>query len=259
MFTLASQFAVHLIDPPALILMLLVLAWISRKRWPRVSPGIFGALILLLYLLACPQTSDWLVSTLEDQYPDKGVVNVPAAQAIVVLGGALNLPSDSHPLVGITNSADRVLEAMRLYRAGKAPLLVLSGGGDPLLTKVRPLYEADEMRSMLVEWGVVESSIVVENSSTNTRENALFTHRLLEPRGIRRVILVTSAIHLPRAAETFRHVGFDVVPVPADFITGWEKQKLLFNWIPSSTALVNSRNAIHEWLGLWVYRVRGWG
>ena len=258
MFNLASKVLFLFIDPPALILILLIVAWVAQNRRPRFFSGILAATILLLYLLACPKTSRWLVSTLEDQYRDNGIANVPAAQAIVVLGGSMKMPNGSHLLAEVTNSSDRMLEALRLYRAGKAPMIVPSGGDDPLLPNARNLHEADEMRTILEEWGVPESAILVEDGSINTRENALFSHRLLEQRGIERVILVTSAIHMPRAASTFRRVGFDVVPVPADFLTGWEEQASIFDWFPSSGALANSKEAIHEWLGLWVYRMRGW-
>jgi uncharacterized SAM-binding protein YcdF (DUF218 family) len=217
-----------------------------------------AATMLLFYLLACPGMSEWLVRTLEDQYPDHGVARVPEAPAIVVLGGALNMPSDSHSSVEINSSSDRLLEALRLYRAGKASLVVVSSGGNPLFSKARNMHVAEAMRSILEEWGVPSSAILAEDASIDTRQNALFTRRLLEQRGIGRVLLVTSAIHMPRAASAFRKVGFDVVPVPADFLTGWEEQTALFNWFPSSTAMANSRDAIHEWLGLWVYRLRGW-
>jgi uncharacterized SAM-binding protein YcdF (DUF218 family) len=258
MFNLASKVLFLFIDPPAFILILLIWAWVARKRRPRVFAGMFSSAIILLYMLACPTTSSWLVGTLENQYRDNGVVNVPAAQAIVVLGGALNMPSEAHRQAEITNSADRMLEALRLYRAGRAPLVVLSGGDSPLLPKARMMHEADEMRAILEEWGIPDAATLVEDGSINTRENALFTHKLLAQRGIGQIILVTSAIHMPRAVATFRKVGFDVVPVPADFLTGWEKQRAVFNWLPSSGALADSSNAIHEWLGIWVYRMRGW-
>ena len=61
----------------------------------------------------------------------------------------------------------------------------------------------------------------METGSINTRENALDSYGLLAPRGIRRIILVTSALHMPRAAVAFRKAGFDVIPAPADFVTGW--------------------------------------
>jgi len=258
MFNLASKVFFLFVDPPALILILLVFGWVVGRRRPRVLLSAYVAAVLLLYFLACPTTSGWLVGTLENQYRDNGVVNLPTAQAIVVLGGSLNMPSETHPEAGITNASDRILEALRLYRAGKAPLLVVSGGDSPLLLQARKLHEADEMRAILDEWGAQDSAILVEDGSINTRENALFTRKLLEPRGIGRIILVASAIQMPRAAAAFRKVGFDVVPAPADFLIGWEKQISIFNWFPSSGALSDSSNAIHEWLGIWVYRMRGW-
>jgi uncharacterized SAM-binding protein YcdF (DUF218 family) len=101
-------------------------------------------------------------------------------------------------------------------------------------------------------------AILVEDVSINTRENALFTHKILAARSIDHVILVTSAIHMPRAAATFRKVGFDVVAAPADFQSGWAQQSSVFNWLPSSANLLNSSNVRHEWLGYLIYKLRGW-
>jgi uncharacterized SAM-binding protein YcdF (DUF218 family) len=114
------------------------------------------------------------------------------------------------------------------------------------------------MRLLLVEWGIPDAAIQVEGGSINTRENALFSHQLLARRGIGRIILVTSAIHMPRAAAAFRKAGFDVVAAPADFQTGWGESSAMFRWIPTAGALGGSSRAIREWLGLSVYRLRGW-
>ena len=258
MFAAASRIIFLLIDPPALVFILLLCAWLTRKRRPKLFVGLYGSAVVILFLLACPTVSNRIVRTLEDQYPDRGLASEPQAQAIVVLGGALNLPSDVHHASGITNSTDRLLAALRLYRAGKAPYVVLSGGDSPFLVTARSQHEAEEMRSIVEEWGLPDAAILIEDASINTHENAVFTRRLLQPRGLERVILVTSAAHMPRAAATFRKVGFAVVPAPADFLTGWTPEIGVFNWLPSSGALANSSNAIHEWIGLLVYRLSGW-
>jgi uncharacterized SAM-binding protein YcdF (DUF218 family) len=258
MFNLASKTLFLFVDPPALIFLLLICAWIVRKRRPKISVSMCAAAVLLLFVLGCPTTSQWLVRSLENQYPDRGLSVEPNAQAIIVLGGSLNLPSDTHQFVGLTNSSDRIDEGLRLYRAGKAPLIVVSGGDSPLNTRIRPLHEADYMRSLLEEWGAPDSAILVEDASINTRENALFTHKLLAAHGINRVLLVTSAIHMPRAVAAFRKVGFDVVAAPADFQSGWVAQASVFNWLPSSGSLLNSSNVLHEWLGYFIYKLRGW-
>jgi uncharacterized SAM-binding protein YcdF (DUF218 family) len=258
MFNLASKILFLFVDPPALIFLLLICAWMSRKRLSKVSLSLYAAAVLLLFVLGCPTTSQWLVRSLEHQYPDKGVSVERNAQAIIVLGGSLNLPSDAHPFVGLSNSADRIQEGLRLYRAGKAPLIVLSGGDSPLNTRIRPLHEGGYMRSLLEEWGAPKSAIIVEDASINTRENATFTHKMLAARGVDHIILVTSALHMPRAVATFRKVGFDVVAAPADFQSGWVEQASVFNWLPNSGDLANSSNVLHEWLGYLVYKLRGW-
>ena len=169
------------------------------------------------------------------------------------------MPSGVHHSSAIINPSDRLLLALRLYRAGKAPLVVLSGGDNPLFSGGAPQQsETEVMRQLLMEWGIPDGAIQVEAGSINTRESALFSHRLLADRGVARIILVTSAIHMARATAVFRKAGFDVVAAPADFQTGWGALREIFRWIPEAGALVDSSQAIREWLGLGVYRLRGW-
>ena len=232
MFYFASKFLFLFVDPPTLIFVLLIAAWILRKCWSRVSFCLYTTALIVLFLTGCPTTSQWLVRSLESQFVDKGVEAEPAAEAIVVLGGSISMPSEGHPSSRLIATSDRLLEAMRLYRAGKAPLIIASGGDSPLDPQLGPLHEADEMRSILEEWGVPASVILVENRSVNTHENAVFTHRLLESRRINSIILVTSAIHMPRAAAAFRKAGFNVSPVPANFLSG-DEPPTLFKWLPT--------------------------
>jgi uncharacterized SAM-binding protein YcdF (DUF218 family) len=109
---------------------------------------------------------------------------------------------------------------------------------------------------MLQEWGVPASAILTEENSVNTHENATMSFKLLSARNIRRIILVTSAMHMPRAVATFRKLGFDVVPAPADFCSGWSMDGL--RWAPNANNSASTGQALREWLGLWVYRLRGW-
>jgi uncharacterized SAM-binding protein YcdF (DUF218 family) len=258
MFNLASKVLFLFFDPPALIFLLLIGAWIVRKRSSASFQRMFAAALFVLLIFASPTPSRWMIRSLENQYPDLSIRNCPTSEAIVVLGDTLNLPNAAHPSSGLTIGSDRLLKAFRLYCAGKAPLIAVSGGNNPLLSHAPVGHEADEMRAILIEWGVPDSAILVENQSIDTRENALFTRKLLADRGIQHITLVTSAFHMPRAAATFRKVGFGVDPVPADFVTGWNEPVTAFQWIPTSRALLTSSNAIHEWLGLLVYRLRGW-
>jgi uncharacterized SAM-binding protein YcdF (DUF218 family) len=87
----------------------------------------------------------------------------------------------------------------------------------------------------------------VESASRDTHENAVFTHRMLHPNGIRRIVLVTSSSHMRRAVQEFRAAGFDVIPAPADFARRDEFD--LFAYVPRTDALTRSQEALHELLG----------
>jgi uncharacterized SAM-binding protein YcdF (DUF218 family) len=259
MYNLASKILSLFLDPLALAIILLLCAFLFRKRRPKVFEITFIVSVLFLLTAGCPTVESWLTASLERQYPDRDADSYPPAQAIVVLGGSIHMPSTVHHASGIIDPSDRLLRALRLYHAGKAPLVVLSGGNNPLFTEEVPLQsEAEVMRGLLVEWGIPDAALQVEGGSINTHENALFSYQLLASRGVRRIILVTSAMHMPRAAAAYRKAGFDVVAAPADFQTGWRAPNAIFRWIPESGALVGSSRAIREWLGLWVYRLRGW-
>src|SRR5205085_6891262 len=88
--------------------------------------------------------------------------------------------------------------------------------------------EAEAARTVLEEWGVPESAILVETRSKNTAENGAFSRDVLATRGIQRVLLVTSAYHMPRAVAAFRRAGLQVSPSPTDIQTGWSEPDLVF-------------------------------
>ena len=99
---------------------------------------------------------------------------------------------------------------------------------------------------------------MVETGSQNTRENAEFSKSLLAAKGAKRLLLVTSAFHMPRAVPCFRKLGMQVTPVPTDYQSGWEHPEPPLGWLPDAEHLFRSKFALKEWLGLIVYRLRGW-
>jgi uncharacterized SAM-binding protein YcdF (DUF218 family) len=109
------------------------------------------------------------------------------------------------------------------------------------------------MRDQLVSWGIDESRLVVEPKAMNTRQNALFTREIVEQRGYRSLLLITSAFHMLRARECFHAVGLEVDTLPTDFRS---RPKLAL--MPRATHLGNSELAIREMLGRVVYRTVGY-
>ena len=148
-----------------------------------------------------------------------------------------------------------MLHAARLFRAGKAPLVVATGGGDPE-AGVRP--EAEDIADLLVEWGVPREAIRLDREARSTRENATGVREALGDRPSRRVLLVTSALHMARAAGCFRTAGFEVLPAPTDYLVPTMARSRWTDWIPDAAALETTSAVVHEIVGLWWYRLRGW-
>ena len=95
----------------------------------------------------------------------------------------------------------------------------------------------------------------VESDSKNTAENARFSRSILQPLGINRILLVTHAWHMPRAAATFEKAGFTVFP--ASTMSNANRPFQVLDLLPSAGGLLQSRTALHEWLGLLWYALLG--
>ena len=254
-FVFLSQLSRIFIGPLFLAMTLLAAALVLNKTKSAAYYLTLGGLLLLV-AASTPITSSWLVSSLEGQYPDSSLATFEPAEVIVVLGGAVHSPNRQHPTSHMMNSSDRLLVALRLYHAGKAPLVLCSGGNLFFFKKTGGAPESQVMCGILQEWGLPESAVLTEGESINTHENAVMSYKLLSARNIRRIILVTSAWHMPRAAATFRKAGFEVVAAPADFSAGWSGGTQL--WVPDVECLRSTELALREWLGLLTYRLRGW-
>jgi uncharacterized SAM-binding protein YcdF (DUF218 family) len=151
---------------------------------------------------------------------------------------------------------DRIYKAAALYRAGKTPVVIVTGGNQPWSES--KTAEADLIRDLLIEWGVPAEAILLEGSSRNTRENALYSKNIMDSIGCEDALLVTSAAHMPRAAAAFRSVGLTVTPVSTDVRAPQRKLPILINFLPSADALEMTTDAIREWLGQQVYAWQGW-
>jgi uncharacterized SAM-binding protein YcdF (DUF218 family) len=248
---LLSKVATLLLSPLGtafcLIGLAMLLVWHRRLR----SSKVFGVLALVwLWFWSMPVASHWLTSQIEGQFSQVPMASVPHAQAIVVLGGTVTPPSGTSTEINL-GRAGRVWYAARLFHADKAPLVLLSGGGD---LERQAFSEARAMAIFMHDLGVPTQAIVLEETSRNTRENAAFSAALLKGRGIDNILLVTSALHMPRALALFKAQGLEVTPAPTDFEAGQEPPHGLLAWLPDAGALNGSALAMKELVGLWVGR-----
>jgi uncharacterized SAM-binding protein YcdF (DUF218 family) len=236
-----------------LLVIAAMLALLFRRRLLGGAIALLG--LAWLWLWATPILSDGVRGMLEGRYPPVAVEDLPNAGAVVVLGGGVGpvIPPRLAPDLG--GAADRVWHGVRLFQAGKAPWLVLSGGTLPWRVQDGP--EAEAMLAFATDLGVPPEHVLIEAQSATTRGNAVETARLLAEHGIRRVLLVTSALHMRRAEATFRAVGLDVVPAATDHEVV-ERAPTVLDYLPDAQALADSSRAVKEGLGLFVYRLRGW-
>lgn len=232
--------------PLGLIALLLVAGLVTKKR------ALIGAALLLLYAAAIPFTSDRLIGVLEDRYPRLGVEECPAADAIVVLGGTVaDVGKDSPEW---TEAVDRFEQGVALYRAGKAPRLILGGGA---LSWVAENYtEGDAMMAAALRHGVPKEAMRVVRDAGNTAGEAGEAAKLAREEGFHQIILVTSAFHMPRAALLFRRQGLQVIPFPADYQFVKRRPVTLLSFLPQGTALLHTEAAVKEFYGLLYYRLR---
>ncbi|HEB96414.1 MAG TPA: YdcF family protein [Sedimenticola thiotaurini] len=208
--------------------------------------------LALLYLFSTPYVAGRLMAPVETIAPlSTRQARASGADAIVLLGGGRY--ADAPEYGGDTVNGlmlERVRYAARLARQTGLPV-VISGGslhGDRTA-------EAELARQVLEQEFDVEVA-ATESASRTTWDNAYLTRDLLRSRGIGRVLLVTHAMHMPRALEAFQRAGIDAVPAPTRFFHVDDGAEELSDWLPDPRALLISYYALHEQLGRLWYRLR---
>ena len=160
------------LNPLAIGLVLIVAGGLCLWRsWRKTGFGLLIGAVAWLWLWSTPMMYRWIGGSLESEWPVVKAEDAPTANAIVLLGGGMGSNTNVYPYAEMWNGADRVWHAARLYKAGKAPLIVPTGRG-----------EQESTVPLLRDLGVPESAIVVENKARNTEENARFVEKILEPR-----------------------------------------------------------------------------
>ena len=263
MFVYLSKLLPLLFYPLGLGIILLIVALILEKRrsWRR---GLMIAALILLWLASNRWVSYALARSLEWRHlPTE---TTPQAEVIVLLGGGTEPGDPPRPMAEVNAAGDRVLYAAKLYHEGAAPI-ILTSGGNLEFTSDRNSTPAEEMTELLLLLGVPAEAISVQPSSQNTYEDALYSAEILAIHNIDEVILVTSAMHMPRSKALFENQGIQVIPAPTDFTVTEQNWRSAFrpnlgeaviHLLPNASALNLTTNVLKEYIGMFVYGLRGW-
>ena len=210
-----------------------------------------------LWLVGGTPLAALLLARLERPYDRIQPVNLPAADAVAVLGGDIEFSGREVLWFSTGLAFERTLTGLEVMRQGKARALVVSGG--PFQWQGNPRAESELIASWIRAWRLPAGELLRLPACRDTREEALAIGDLVRKRGWKRVILVSSACHLARGAAACRKEGVEVIPVGCDFL-GLDALDRPQRWwvVPRSEGLVRFERWFHEELGGVWYWWRGW-
>lgn len=245
LFTLKKYIGGLMLPLPLLLLLMgvgIALVWFTR--WQKSGKGLISASWLVLLLLSLQPVADGLLKPMENRYPTwRGEQKV---SWIVILGGGYTWNPQWAPSSNlINNSLPRLTEGIRLWRENPGARLIFTGAA----AGVNPVSTAEAGARVAQSLGVPRSAILVLDTPKDTEEEAAAVKEAI---GDTPFLLVTSASHLPRAMNFFRHAGLNPLPAPANQLAidsplnSWERV------IPSPVWLMHSDRVGYETLGrLW--------
>lgn len=238
-----------LLLPPLNLLLLCAVGVLLHRRWPRLGASVALLSLAVLLGLSTHAGVRLLARPLENRIPALDLAQAADAQAIVVLGGGRrrNAPEYGDQDVPRPNVLARLRYAARLQRQTGLPVLV-SGGRPEGAAESEAALMARVLREDFqagVRW--------MEEESDNTAQNARFSAALLQQARMTRVLLVTDALHMPRSQQIFEQAGLEVRAAPTNYIGQGALHPADF--IPNAGALRDSHYALHEWIGLFWYRI----
>jgi uncharacterized SAM-binding protein YcdF (DUF218 family) len=248
--------------PVGIVLGLLALGLLLGRRW------ILGLGFTALLLLSTPLISNGLMRFTEEYQERSLASNAPKADAILVLsGGRITAPGEAN--ISEWRGANRFYGGVELFKAGKAPLLIFTGGWDPIVPNALP--EGDLLLSYAQALGVPEQNMASTGKVIDTKAEALAVAELLQRAEFRSVmgisttaagdlfkpsiLLVTSAYHMQRAKQLFERQNVVVIPFPVDFQVSQGRNLSIIDFLPSAKALSVSERALRELYGRMYFKL----
>jgi uncharacterized SAM-binding protein YcdF (DUF218 family) len=240
------------------LIVALGLWWINS----RLTPTAICTALIILFLSGNTWVSMFLAQSLEWQNIVK--TELPTADAIVILGGGTKSQAYPRPDVDFADAGDRVWYGANLYHAKKAPKIIVSGGRLAWMGSGSP--ESEDLTKLLVKMGVPTVDIIPEGYSFNTHDNAVNVQKILQAQDFKTILLVTSAMHMPRSMAIFKHLGINAIAAPTDYHISQleldqpnrQNESIILSFMPTEEYFSLTTQAIREYIGIWVYKLKGW-
>ena len=254
MFFVLSKILSPLLDPAAILLALVVAGWLLialRRKSPAGKIFVSIAAVYALAVAVLPIDA-WLGQPLERRFSKPATL--PAnVDGIVVLGGAVDArATQERGQLALNGAAERLTAFLALARRYPEARLGYTGGSGSLADP--EAREAAAVRPHLADLGLDSSRIVFENNSRNTYESAVMAADIAKPQPDQTWLLVTSALHMPRAVGSFEHAGWKTAAYPVDFLFSDTTPMFRFDL---AGGLARLGAVLHEAAGLFFYRLAG--
>jgi uncharacterized SAM-binding protein YcdF (DUF218 family) len=250
----AAKLLTFITQPLAWVALLLAMALWLPHRWRRASTALSWSALIVLLLQGWEPLPDALLRRLEQQYPAPARIDLQRYAGVVVLGGATDSSYvwEGHTQPALNGAPERMTAALPLLQQAPRLKLLFTGGEGKLIAK--GLTEAERARRFYASMGVDPKRLLLESASRTTYENAVLSAQLPGVDKTQPWLLLTSAWHMPRSMATFQKAGWNVTPWPADYRAGLETPWMQYSLVQGAEKW---RTALHEILGLWVYRLSG--
>jgi uncharacterized SAM-binding protein YcdF (DUF218 family) len=247
------DFFIHPINILGILSVLTFVLFVLNKKFARfIGVIMLGAWIGVGYV----PIPTFILTYLENSVPRPSDLDISNFDCIIILGGGTG--SGLIPLLRdeatLGSAAERVTKAVELSRKYKNLKILFSGFSGALFHN--GLSESEVASRFFDEQGVKKSALLFDNQSRNTHENAIFAKKIMDEHDLKKPLLITSALHMPRAASTFLAVfGMGRITFyPVDYNTSGEVQWLSYSW---KSGIGRWNSALRELLGIFVYTITG--
>lgn len=258
MFFALSKIIDFILLPICWIFILLFISNLTKNQ--KLKKRALLSILIILTILSNP----WFVNRLYVFY-EQPTISLAQNEHYtwgIVLGGGMIRPNDDEQTnkINVGETADRFIQPILLYKAGKIKKILITGGNTSIgKLKVDKGHETNDVKQLMISMGVNPKDIYIETKARNTRENALYSAQLLKNYLKKEeILLITSAMHMPRSIRCFEKVGFEVKAYPVDKKGSKNESGLLDLITPSDQNLSRTSQLIREISGLIIYKIMGY-